>query len=137
MSNWLIQVLVWPSFGLTGVLIGKGLHKSGDKVQLEMKAEGVFNPSDRRVNRFSVFRTETPMEQSFQRPMWGSPVAGGLRPLDLDMFDWSANGPPLDLGPLDWSIDGPYSTKTKPKRIRNTFLTMKSLEMMNMKKGFK
>jgi len=32
-----------------GVLIGEGFHEDGDKVQMEMKAEGVFSPSGRQV----------------------------------------------------------------------------------------
>jgi len=30
-------------------LTNEGLHRDGDKVQLEMKTERVFSPSDRRV----------------------------------------------------------------------------------------
>jgi len=72
---------------LSAVLMNEGLHKSGDKVQMEMNARGVWS--------------WTPLKHSgdyhINVPKKGPHVAGGLRPLVLGLPD-------------RWFDDGPYST---------------------------
>jgi len=53
MSDWLIKVIVWPtdreSSAWLVALRGEGLHEDGNKVQMEMKAGGVFSSSGRQI----------------------------------------------------------------------------------------